>query len=181
MKIEIEIADINRNEVIEAMASQLLTEWHDEDDPETGPTRYRRESNIGRDLKRFLEQKIAGLAETLVREQFDAIIHERIAKTVDQVLAEGWMRTDEYGNAVGDQRLDLKARISKLISDKQSEGYGGPKYTLSEKLVKEAVEKTLTRELNDEIAKARTSLRAQLDTIVNGKFAEAVKAAMGVK
>lgn len=181
MKIEIEVADIRREEVIESMAAQLLTEWHDENDDETGPTRYRRETNLGRDLKAFLEKKIAGLAETLVREQFDAVIHERIAKTVDDVLAAGWVRTDEYGNAIGSDRLDLKARISKLISDKQRDGYGGPQYTLSEKLIKEAVEKTLTRELNHEITAARNSLKAQLDAIVSGKFAETLKAAMGVK
>jgi hypothetical protein len=45
VKIETEIPDINRDEVIESMARQLLTEWHEETDPETGPTMYRRDTN----------------------------------------------------------------------------------------------------------------------------------------
>jgi AcrR family transcriptional regulator len=178
MKIETEIPDINRDEVIEAMARQLLTEWHEELDEETGPTRYRRETKLGAAMKQFLEKKIDGLAETLVRERFDTVIAVRISAAVDEVLAEGWVKTDEYGGARG-PKVDLKARISEFLS--QKDRYSSPNLNVIDKAVKDAVDKTLSGSFKTEIDAAVKSLRAQLDAAVSDKFVNAIKAAMGVK
>lgn len=177
MKIETEIPDISREEVIESMARQLLTEWHEEFDEETGPTGYRRETALGAAMKQFLEKKIDGLAETLVREKFDEVVGMRIANAVDEVLAEGWVKTDEYGGARG-PRVDLKARIGEFLSKKDR--YDSH-HNVIDKAVKEAVDKTLSGSFKTEIDAAVKSLRSQLDAAVSDKFVSAIKAAMGVK
>jgi hypothetical protein len=178
MKIETEIPDINRDEVIEAMARQLLTEWHEEVDEETGPTRYRRETKLGAAMKQFLEKKIDGLAETLVRERFDEVVGMRIANAVDDLLTEGWSKTDEYGSVRG-PRVSLKDRIGEHLS--QKDRYSSPSLNVIDKAVKDAVDKTLSGSFKTEIDAAVKSLRAQLDAAVSDKFVNAIKAAMGVK
>lgn len=178
MKIETEIPDINRDEVIEAMARQLLGEWHEEHDEETGPGLCYRETRLGAAMKQYLDKKIEGLAETLVREKFDETVSARIATAVDDVLREGWQRTDEYGMPNG-QKLDLKARIGSFLNERDR--YRSPNAPRIDEMVKSAVEKTLSFEFKKEIDAAVKSLRAQLDAAINGKFTEAIKAAMGIR
>lgn len=178
MKIETEIPDISRDEVIEAMARQLLGEWHEETDPETGPGRFYRETRLGVLMKQYLDKKIEGLADTLVREQFDIVIKDRIAKAVDDALATGWTKTDEYGSPRG-PAIDLKARVGEYLN--ATDRYRQPYKTFIEEQVAKAVEKTLGGEFKKEIDAAVKSLRGQLDAAVSSKFTDAIKAAMGVK
>ncbi len=177
MKIEFDIADIDRDEVIDAMARQLLNEWHEETDPETGPTRYRRETKLGASMRQYLDQKIDGLADTLVREKFDQVVGERIVAAVDEVLREGWTKTDEYGSARG-PKVTLKDRISEFLS--QRDRYSSNQNVI-DKAIKESLDKTLSGDFKKEIDAATKSLRAQLDAAVSDKFVSAIKAAMGVK
>lgn len=177
MKIETEIPDINRDEVIEAMARQLLGEWHEETDPETGPTRYWRSTKLGEVMKKYLDDKIDGLANVLVREKFDEAIGMRIANAVDEVLAEGWTKTDEYGSARG-PKVTLKDRIGEYLG--QRDRYSSNQNVI-EKAIKEALDKTLSGSFKTEIDAAVKSLRAQLEAAVSDKFTSAIKAAMGIK
>lgn len=178
MKIETEIPDINREEVIEAMARQLLGEWHEEVEHDVNASYMRHyPTKLGAAMKKYLDDKIEGLAQTLVREKFDQVIQDRIAAAVDAVLKEGWVKTDEYGSARG-PAMDLKGRISEYLNHHDRYSSGGKRI---EGIVKEHVEKTLSGELRKEVDAAVASLRAQLNAAVSNKFVEAIKAAMGVR
>lgn len=176
MQITTEIPDISRDEVIEAMARQLLTEWH-EDDPETGPHAYPRASKLGEQMKRYLDDKIAGLADVIVREQFDVAIKDRINAAVDEALAEGWQKTDSYGCAVG-PKIDLKGRISEALT-KPDGGYGRP--TLVDMKIKESVTKALDQSFAAEIEAAKKRVRAEIEGVLSGKVTEALKGALGIR
>lgn len=178
MKLEFEIGDITREALIDAMAERLLLQVvYDE---ETGGS-YRDHSELGRKMGRALERRIDELATERVRECFEEVIKARIAATVDEVLAEGWQRTDRYGNRQDAERLDLKARISEMLAEKKHDGFGRQPISLAEEVVQKTVEGVLTRELQNEIEKARTALRAQLDAVVAGKVAETIKTALGLR
>lgn len=181
MKIEAEIADIDRDEVIEAMARQLLTRYSMEYESDTGvPYEQPHKTPLNRAMRALLERKIDLLAQTLVRERFDRVVTERIAAAVDVVLDNGWTATDNYGNAKG-PRVDLRGHISELLHDKKSEGYNKPSYTLAERLVTDKVSEVFSKELNKEIEAARAALRVQLDGMITTKFAETLKAALGLR
>ena len=182
MKIETEIPDINRDEVIEAMARQILTTWVDDIDLDTGETsRSPRPTRLGLAMRSYLDEKIGKLADALVREQFDAVIKGRIGATVDAVLVEGWPVTDGYGNARVSQRVDLKGRISEALTEKHGDGYSKPKLTIVEQLIRDEVSRLFSREFNAEVEEARKVLREQLGSAVAGKFAETIKAALGIR
>lgn len=178
MKIETEIPDISRDEIIEAMARQLIGQFADAHDYETGPYTEYRETKLGAAMKQYLDKRIEVLAETLVREKFDQVIADRIAKAVDQVLEEGWVKTDEYGSARG-PKVDLKARISDYLNEKDR--YTSPNLRRIEQQVKSAVDATLASEFKKEVDSAVKSLRTQLNAAVSDKFVSAIKQAMGVK
>lgn len=177
MKIETEIPDINRDEVIEAMARQLLTEWHEEIDPETGPTRYQRISKLGESVERYLKKTIDETADKMVRAAFDESISARVSAAVDEVLAEGWSKTDEYGSPRG-PKVDLKARISEFLLQKDRYNSNG---NVIDVAIKQAVDKTLSGAFKSEIDGAVKTLREQLNAAVSDKFVVAIKSAMGVK
>lgn len=183
MKIEFEIKDIERDEIVDAMARQMLTEMVSEEmDPEEGGGvhTYVRRSQLADDLRKSINAKISDLAENAVRECFDSAIKERIAATVDEVLEAGWVKTDGYGNPKG-ERTDLKGRINEVITEKKSHRYGQPEHTLADRLVVAKVEELFHGELGKEVEAARLKLRQQLDTVIAGKFAETLKSAMGIR
>jgi hypothetical protein len=84
VKIECEIPDIKRDEVIEAMAAHLLGALYegDEDDPEPRPTLT---LTIGKHLRVFFDKKIEELASAEVRAAFDETIRARIGAEVDEL------------------------------------------------------------------------------------------------
>lgn len=177
MKIEFEIGDINRDEVIGAMAERLLNTWSSDDQGNA----YSRRSELGEALGRAVKERINAIAESMVREKFDAVIADRITSAVDAVLADGWYETDSYGGRKGD-RHDLKARISKALTEprRDSGGYSRKPSILDERL-DEAIKAALNGEFAEVIKKATTDLRARLDATVTQKVAEAIKSALGVK
>jgi len=175
MKIEVEIADISRQEIVEAVARRVLGQDRRDDE---GP----QQSSIEILFRRLLESQIKGLAESLVREKFDEVIASRIDYAVDTVLSEGWACTDGYGNVLLlGQKVDLKGRIAQQLEKMSGEGYSKPRLKHIDRLVIETLEKTLQMEFKPAIDAARKALRDQLDTAVMTKFAEAVKSALGIR
>jgi len=174
MKIEVEIADISRQEIVEAVARCVLgQDRRDEEEPW--------QSSIEILFRRLLEAQIKGLAESLVREKFDEVIGSRIDHAVDTVLSEGWPCTDGHGNALLGQKVDLKGRIAQQLEKMSGDGYSKPRLKHIDRLVIETLEKTLQMEFKPAIDAARKALRDQLDTAVMTKFAEAVKSALGIR
>lgn len=180
MKIEFEVRDITREEVVEAIASAMLKQMVSEWDDFAGSYERVAKSPLAEQLEKLIDAKVTEVTTDMVRACFDEKIHKRIADTIDEVLAVGWVKTDNYGNATG-ASLDLKGRINEIITEKKSTGYNRESRTLAEKLVAEKVHEVLTRELNAEIEKARASLRSQLDAVVAGKVAETIKQALGLR
>lgn len=171
MKLEFEIKDIDRDEVIAAMAQHLLTRYSNEDgDVET---------RFGAAMRRHLEAKITATAEALVRERIGAVVAQRIEAAVDAVLAEGWTRTDSYGCSTG-QKLDLKGRISEILNTKQGDSYNR-RGTLIEEAIKLRLEAALAKDFAEELKAAREAFREKLDTTVMAKFTETLKSALGLR
>lgn len=183
MKIDIEIPDITQEAVIDAMAARLLgCEYEhsgDPDDPTPVPTRWDRKA-IGKHLRTYFEGKVDELAQQAVREGIDDVIRARIAAAVDAVLADGWQATNNYGEPTG-KTLDLKARISELLTTARGDGYSGRKPPLMEEHVKVAVEGFLSKELAPVVEAAKAALKLQLDAKVMKVVADTIANAVGIR
>lgn len=179
MKIECEMPDIKRDEVIEAMAAHLLGALYegDDDDPEPRPTYDRKK--IGQHLRVYFDKKIAALAAAEVRTAFDETIRARITAAVDEVLRVGWQATNEYGEPRG-ERLDLKARISTLLTQARGDGYNRNP-SIIESQVKSAVEHFLSDELRPVVEAAKANLKTCLDAKVMKTVSETIANAVGLR
>jgi hypothetical protein len=172
MKIETEIPDISRDEIIAAMASQLLGEW-DREDPEA----HWRGNTLGGAMRKYLDDKIAELAADMVRDQINDTVSARIEAAVDVVLAEGWQVTNEYGEPRG-PKVDLKARISSLLTT-SSRDYNGTG-TLIERTAKAAIDAALAKDFREVIDGAKKKLSDEIDAVVGAKLRETLARALGL-
>lgn len=179
MKIECEIADIKREEVIEAMAAQLLGCMYeqDEDDPEERPAYDRKK--IGQHLRVYFDKKVSALANSMVSSAFDDTIRARIAAEVDEVLRVGWQATNEYGEPRG-ERLDLKARISTLLTQTRGDNYNRHP-SIMDATVKAATEGFLSKELQPVIEAAKANLKKCLDEKVMKTVSDTITNAVGLR
>lgn len=182
MKIECEIADIRRDEVIEAMAARLLgCEYEhsgDPDDPTPPPDRWDRKA-VGKHLRVYFEAKVAELADQAVRRVFDGLIRARIAAAVDAVLADGWQETNSYGERTG-AKLDLKGRIGKLLTEARGDSYNRNP-SIMDATVKAAVEGFLGREFQPLIDAAKEELKKCLDVKVMKTVSDTITNAVGLR
>lgn len=177
MKIEAEIPDIERDEVICAMASKVLDSYLKDDHEESTPS-YLRTSMLAEQMRAALRERIDALASEVIREFFDTTVKARIESCVDEVLAEGWQVTDHYGSACG-PRVDLKGRISDMLL-KANGTVDRRTTTMVQQIAHETIQRVVTNEFAKEIDAARVELRKQLDAVVAGKFSETLKKAMGL-
>lgn len=179
MKVEVTIKPISRDEVIDAMAAQLLGAEMTEDE-DGNPVKYWDRTTATKALEVRLMKAIDSKAEAIVRDAFDVTIRQRITAAVDEVLATGWVVTDNYGNRKGDN-VDLKGRISELLMKQESDGYNSPKRTVAEQIAKKIIEEAFHGSFKAEIERARVALRDQVDTLVQAKLTETLKASLGLK
>lgn len=174
MKLEFNLADITRDDLIAAMADKLLTSYvREEDTNSTYPTH----SPLAEKMRKLIDQKISAVAEQYTRDAIDDTIKARIATAVDDVLAEGWQATNSYGEPAG-PRISLKGRISALMIDTR-DSYS--RENAIDKKVKATVEAALDNEFKAEVNAAKAKVRGELDAVLTGKVTEALKSAMGLK
>jgi hypothetical protein len=175
MKIEFDIKDIERGEVIDAMADQLLSRWASHEGEDTRRGRH----ELGESLRKAVSERITKLADEVVRKAFDAEIKQRISAAIDTVLAEGWYETDNYGSRKG-ERIDLKGRIGKLLTEARGDNYNRSASLLAERL-EANIKTSLDKEFAPVIAEAKATLRERLDTSVMKTVADTIKSALGLK
>lgn len=174
MKLEFNLNDITRDDLIAAMADKLLTSYVREE--ETNST-YPTHSPLAKQMKALIDAKISEVATSYTRNAIDEKIKVRISEAVDAVLAEGWQRTDEYGTARG-PKVGLKERISELML---KAGSSYDRDNAIDKQIKASVSSVLTNEFQKEIDAAKAKVRAELDSVLSGKVTEALKSAMGLR
>jgi hypothetical protein len=179
MKVQFEMKPVTRDEVIEAMAAQLLGAEMTEDE-DGNPVKYWDRTTATKLLEKRLMKAIDEKAEAMVRDAFDETIQARVTAAVDDVLAAGWAVTDGYGNRRGDN-VDLKGRISELLTKQESSGYNEPKRTVAEQIAKKIINDAFHATFQPELERARLALRAQVDGIVSARLNETLKSALGLK
>lgn len=184
MKIEFEIQDISQEQVVEAMAARLLDDRyeHDDSDPENpDPTpRFTWDrKRIGHHLREYFQRQFKAIADEAVRRAFDDAIKERIYAAIDATLSEGWQETNQYGECTGG-KLDLKARIGKLLTETRGDSYNRQKSVLGEHTEK-AVEAIVSREFQPVIDAAKAHLKSCLDEKVMKTVSATIANAVGLR
>lgn len=119
---------------------------------------------IAHQISAAIDKRVMTWIETAVKDtttaRVEKILDERLDKVVDQVLTEGWPRTDNYGTVLG--RMTLKDWVTgKLKSDNQ---YGNNP-------VNRALEDGLKRALDGELKEELAAVRAKFKGLLKGELA----------
>lgn len=171
MKLEFEIQDIDRQEIVDAMARQLLTRRDRDGDEVSTP--------LGDLLKRSVDVRIDALANEIVCQQFDESLKARISAEIDRVIEEGWYESDNWGGRKG-ERLDIKARIGKVLTEQRGDVYSRKPSLLQER-IDEAIRRFMDKEFDQIVNEAKNKLRKSLDDKVITTVTESIKNAIGLK
>ena len=123
-------------------------------------------------IREAVNNRIDTAAKDLVTEA----IFTRIAARVEEVVADGWPRTNNYGERTG-QPISLKERVSAMLMDK---GYSSSQARI-DKIVEEAVAKTMQQHLSAPIAEARKKYETLLDQKAMAAFGNLLRKALGVE
>lgn len=181
MKIEIEINDINRDEVIERMAARLLGfDYQRDDDPDspdpTPPLSRWDGKQIGKHLRLYFEGKIKETVDQMVSDAIDQQIRDTIAASVAKIVEEGWQTTDEYGRVTGTRTLK-----SIVLDSLTRKGGDYNRQTIADKVAEETIRKALHESFGAEIKRAQETFRKEIDNVVAAKLTESIKTALGLR
>ena len=184
MKIEIEIkTDDIVDQVARHMMGYVVQENGDvsydlEEDYDPGTTAPKWK---GKTVAELVKNIVAERTRRAVDAAVTEVTHARIREAVDQMLAEGWTKTNEWGETKG-PRMDLKARIAEVLKEsvesRHSYNHKGPRIDM---IIKDAVKDAFDKEFAKEIEDAKSKLRTQVDAIVQAKLGEGLKTALGLK
>lgn len=136
---------------------------------------------LSEQLEESVKAKLEKMAETAVElrtcELVDKLAHERIQKDIDAVLAEGWQKTDSWGNPMG-KVTTLRERVRGFLDAKEDDYH---RTTRVEKWLAESVKGALADALKVELEDAKKRLRESFDEVIKAKLHETLRTALGVK
>lgn len=135
------------------------------------------QSAIERQVEAAIEHQVADAVREAVTGIVDGIGRERISKAVDQVLAEGWQKTNDYGERVG-ASITLKDRIGEIL--RAHDRYSGRGSYIDER-VKERVDNALNKDLKADIEAARNKFKTEVDAVLTATIREALAKNLGLK
>ena len=130
-----------------------------------------------------LHETLEGTAEAAVQSAIRAgvdgalsrIVEEKLRPAVEAALAEGWQRTDKWGDLAGG-RADLKTRIGELLE--MRDDYH--RVRRIDAIAKETIEEALKKDFGETIDKAKAAFKAQVDGVIQAKLREALSTALGI-
>ncbi len=168
MKIELEIEDVRREEIIDAAAQILLS----------APTTSSRDldGDQADRLMTMLEQRLDDAVMRAVNDGIDTSVRVLIASEVERVLGTGWPIVDEYGRDTGKVRT-LKSIVADALATKH--GYNSAPLAVS--VATETITRMLQQGFAQEIADAQKRFRTQVDDLLNAKIADALRTALGLR
>lgn len=112
-----------------------------------------------------------------VQAQVDKIGRDRISKAIEQVLSDGWQKTNDYGENTG-AKIGLKERIGKILTDRDR--YSGNGVYIDE-LIKRQVQEALNKDLKADIQAARDRFKAEVDAVLTATIRDALAKNLGLK
>jgi hypothetical protein len=127
-----------------------------------------------------IKEAVRGAVKGAVERQTKELVDAAIAPIVEQVLAEGWQPTDQWGEPSG-KKITLRARVSKRVSEYLEEKERYQDKTPAQKLIDEAIAAELRGEAGKVLEAARAKLREQVDGVLQAKLREVLASSLGLK
>lgn len=168
--------NIDEDRLVFAVANQIAAMHSQEYDEDGEP--------IATSGRKTIEDRVRQAVMKMVRDAVEAevtkVTEASVKEAVDACLAEGWQKTNNYGEPSG-PRMDLKARIGELLVKMQDNGYSSSRTNLVESIIKAQAEAAFKTEFAPVIADAKVKFKALLDGTISATLAETLKSALGLR
>lgn len=128
--------------------------------------------------KKEIREQISATIRATVKESTESICREMLQPLVAEAIEEGWVRTDNYGNAIGG-KVDIKQRIGDMLNANAG-GYSGSKRWI-DAVISQTVEAHLAGEFRKELKEATAKLRKQFDDTVAAEFVKTIRSGLGLR
>lgn len=102
---------------------------------------------------------------------------KRVREEIDRAIAEGWPKTNDYGERVG-PALTIKERIGQMLTSRDQ--YSG-RGTWVEESMKRKVEEALNKDLKADIEAARNKFKTEVDAVLTATIRDALAKNLGLK
>ncbi len=168
--------DIDNGALIDQCASQILAQYHGDYDDD-GELIDNGKHQPNKQIDRVIRETVIAQIRKRLDETILAITKEHITTAIESILAEGWQKTDDYGQARG-PKLTLKDRIAEQIASVRDQ-YN--RKTWLDELVQKRLEETFTKEFAKPIEEAKAKFRSMLDGTIAAKLQEALKSSLGLR
>jgi hypothetical protein len=134
-------------------------------------------------VAQLLVEQVDAHAREAIRERVDRLIEERLGDVttermrgvLEEIIADGWQRTNNYGEAVG-PKLGFRERATKELFEPTGCNRARP----IDDLFRETLNAALNKELGEVIKQATAQFRALVDETLQGKLRDALKSALGL-
>jgi hypothetical protein len=124
-----------------------------------------------------LKKHIHALVEQSARDILSARVDAHIGAAVEEILAEGFQKTNEYGEPKG-QRVKVSSFVLTYLEGSQSSYDRGPRW---HKVADALVQTYMTKEIQPLLEKLKKRVVDALDTSVAGQIREVVLKGLGLK
>lgn len=156
MELKIAVPQMDEATLVELVARHITREYDEHGDTQSGRIHER------------IEERVDELVTEAVNLRLTALVAEHLDAAVAEVVTAGWQMTNSYGQPTG-----VTQTLSSLVREKVTNPrFGGD-------AVEAAVRGAVTRAIAE--AKVSERVKAAIDTTITAKFAEALRAALGVR
>lgn len=127
-------------------------------------------------LEKRITEEVKSAVQRIVSGYVERAAEERATAAVDEVLAAGWQKTDEYGSPRG-LPMSLKDRVTEHLFTAQR----WDRTTAVDKILNELLDKALREDVGQALAKAKEQITAEVDKVIAAKLGETMRTALGLK
>ena len=127
-------------------------------------------------LIRSLEQRLDDAVTKRIEELADDVILDRLRAELERALAEGWKRTNTYGEPIGEP-ISLKERVSRMLENKDP--YRSSRW--ADDVMTKMVDEVYRKELAKPIAEAKEKVKKMLEDKALEGFGNLLRKAAGVE
>lgn len=169
--------DIDNGALIEQCASQILAQYHGDYD-EDGELIDNGNNKPHKQIDRVIRETVVAQVRKRLDESIATITKEHVAAAIESIMAEGWRKTNNYGEPTG-PKMTLRDRISEQLTSVR-DSYNNRKPWIDE-LIEKHVSSAFAAEFAKQIEEARTKFRSMLDGTIAAKLQESLKSALGLR
>jgi hypothetical protein len=132
---------------------------------------YSLSQRAGELLEKAIDKHVARL--------IDETTKERIAAKVDALIDQGFPEFDYSGRERS--RTTVQELVMAELKKEHGDSYRGPRQTVAQMAVANAVAKLFEKELNETIVTIKADLKKQADAVFRAKLIEGMKEAIGLR